>query len=46
MALIKCPNCGNDVSDKAFECPQCGKKLREKEIPTVLLNQNRINLTL
>lgn len=24
MALIKCPECGNDVSDKAECCPHCG----------------------
>ena len=24
MALIKCPECGKDVSDKAASCPFCG----------------------
>lgn len=24
MALIKCPECGNQVSDKAATCPHCG----------------------
>ncbi len=24
MALIKCPECGNQVSDKAAACPSCG----------------------
>ena len=24
MALIKCPVCGRDVSDKAVSCPNCG----------------------
>ena len=24
MALIKCPECGKEVSDKATSCPQCG----------------------
>lgn len=24
MALIKCPECGREVSDKAESCPQCG----------------------
>lgn len=24
MALIKCPECGRDVSDKAVSCPNCG----------------------
>ena len=24
MALIKCPECGKDVSDRAESCPNCG----------------------
>ncbi len=24
MALIKCPECGKDISDKAKACPNCG----------------------
>lgn len=24
MALVKCPECGNDISDKAKSCPKCG----------------------
>ena len=24
MALIKCPECGRDISDKAGRCPHCG----------------------
>ena len=24
MALIRCPECGNEVSDKAAACPRCG----------------------
>lgn len=24
MALIKCPECGREISDKARECPHCG----------------------
>lgn len=24
MAMIKCPDCGKDVSDKAKACPECG----------------------
>ena len=27
MALIKCPECGNTVSDKAETCPHCGIKI-------------------
>lgn len=29
MALIKCPECGSEVSDSAFKCPKCGKQLRK-----------------
>ena len=31
MALIKCKECGFEVSDKAFSCPNCGSPI-EKEI--------------
>lgn len=24
MALIKCPECGKEISDKAIKCPKCG----------------------
>lgn len=27
MALIKCPECGKDISDKASSCPNCGFEL-------------------
>ena len=30
MALVKCPECGNDVSDTARTCPHCGYNLRIK----------------
>lgn len=32
MALISCPNCGKEISDKAFKCPQCGYVLNESAI--------------
>ena len=28
MALINCPECGREVSDKAFQCIHCGYPLR------------------
>ena len=31
MALIKCPECGNDVSDKATTCPHCGNPINKGE---------------
>lgn len=37
MALIKCPECGKEVSDKAVACIHCGYPIREmigqKELP-------------
>lgn len=29
MALIKCPQCGHDISDKAAKCPKCGCAIRK-----------------
>ena len=29
MALIQCPNCNKDISNKATKCPQCGYKLKK-----------------
>lgn len=33
MALIKCPECGKEISDKAKACPNCGCPLEQKEEP-------------
>lgn len=30
MALIKCKECGNEISNKAKECPSCGAPLPKK----------------
>lgn len=29
MAMMKCPECGRDVSDRASKCPQCGYPIQE-----------------
>lgn len=34
MALIKCPECGNKISDQAETCPKCGYELKEKKKET------------
>lgn len=34
MALIKCPECGEEISDKASKCPRCGCTLKDKNIDT------------
>ena len=31
MALIKCPECGRDISDKAKACINCGYPLNEEQ---------------
>lgn len=31
MALIKCKECGQKISNKAKKCPHCGVPLIEKE---------------
>ena len=41
MSLIKCQECGRDVSDKAKTCPNCGCPINrfqnEKDFPTYTL---------
>ncbi len=32
MALIKCPECGKEISDRAESCPNCGYQLKNKDI--------------
>ena len=31
MALIKCPECGKEVSDTAPSCPNCGYAFNKQE---------------
>lgn len=35
MALIKCPYCGSNISDKAHKCPKCGHMLRTSDNPKI-----------
>mgnify|MGYP002678385284 CR=1 FL=1 len=42
MALIKCPECGKEVSDKAEKCLNCGYPIKnrdyeEKSVNMILL---------
>lgn len=32
MALISCPECGKQISDKASSCPNCGTPIAEKKV--------------
>ena len=33
MALIKCPECGKEISNNAASCPHCGTPIGDKKIP-------------
>lgn len=47
MGLIKCPECGKEISDMAQSCPNCGRPMQvhEQEKPARDLNQqpNAVN---
>ncbi len=36
MALIKCPGCGKEISDKASTCINCGFPLSELDNMTIV----------
>lgn len=31
MALIKCPECGEEISDQAISCPKCGLPIKRTD---------------
>ena len=39
MAMIECPNCGKNVSDKAVECPQCKFRLIEPVVKMITCSE-------
>lgn len=44
MALIKCPECGQEVSDKAAACPRCASPILGANVIKIRLNlPDRIN---
>lgn len=36
MALIRCPDCGREVSDAAPACPQCGRPSAQPAPPPLV----------
>lgn len=45
MALIKCPECGKEISDKAESCPHCGYPITgnvEAENTNILSEENHV----
>ena len=41
VAIIKCPECGRDVSDKAPTCPGCGAPVSAVEQPETPVTVNQ-----
>lgn len=37
MAIVNCPKCGNEISDKAKKCPKCGKRVKEIDKKLLLI---------
>ena len=35
MALIKCPECGREISNKAASCPHCGMPIDSQNIAPI-----------
>lgn len=46
MALIKCPECGKEISDRANSCPNCGfigkKKTKEYQLKKYIIKNKKI----
>lgn len=36
MGLVKCPDCGHDVSDIAAACPQCARPMQGADSPVTI----------
>ena len=37
MALIKCPECGKEISDQVSVCPSCGYRLKKNKLPIIII---------
>ena len=44
MALINCPNCGKEISDKATACIHCGERLIEEVQPAIPQPTSRVSV--
>ena len=41
MALIKCTECGKEISDKAVVCPNCGFPIENKNVSPINTSENK-----
>lgn len=41
MALISCPKCGKEISDKAEKCPECGCALEYDKLQTEFISEKK-----
>ena len=46
MALIKCPECGKEISDKAIQCIHCGYPLQQNDTNNNICNINGVECDL
>lgn len=47
VALIKCEECGQEVSDQAFACPKCGYPIKKiEEVPPILSENVKQTITI
>lgn len=44
MALIKCPECGKEVSDKASACPNCGYRISHPEKAAAIIKYAKVGM--
>lgn len=44
MALIKCPECNKEISDKAKKCPNCGFPIKRKKVRTLKKKKKSKNI--
>lgn len=45
MSLIKCLECGSDISDQALSCPHCGVPINQETSKRVDLNIDKYEIT-
>lgn len=45
MSLIKCPECGKEVSDQSSQCIHCGYPLNQKKNTQCIINGQTYNLS-